>query len=84
MVGSGACPSIPLHLSLHPKQDQDSPLGHYSHPGAAACVGCLCCFSPAKRNTEKQKAPEKIYTCLINVKCSLQTGVTSTSLYSIH
>lgn len=53
--------------------------------GCGMCVGCLLrCLSPAKGNTERQKALEKIYTCLINVKCSLQTGVTSTSLYNIH
>lgn len=46
--------------------------------------GLLCCLSPVKGNTERQEAPKKIYTCLINVKCSLQTGVTSTSLYNIH
>ena len=49
---------------------------------------CACASSAASRlqreKTERREAPEKIHTCLINVKCSLQTGVTSTSLYNIH
>lgn len=41
--------------------------------------------TPPKGEAERagRRAP-KIYTRLINVKCSLQTGVTSTSLYNIH
>lgn len=88
--GGMSHPSIPLHLSLHPKIGPVLPFGtlptsrgcDMGGEGGGECL--LCCLSPAKGNTERWEAPEKIYTCLINVKCSLQTGVTSTSLYNIH
>lgn len=95
--GRTLSPVLPQHLPASvPAPQIGSGLPFGTSPTSRGCGvgevgvgvwmwGCLLrCLSPAKGNTERRKAPKKIYTCLINVKCSLQTGVTSTSLYNIH
>lgn len=89
--GVGVHPDIPLRPSLGSCTPKRVRARLWGFPPVQGCHRHAPGFSGPTRlrlRRERQEsmagAPEKIYTCLINVKCSLQTGVTSTSLYNIH